>query len=142
VDVDPDARRPVASETVITHVVDVLVANALRHGAGDIELVLRDVPGGGAAIEVSDHGAVIPDVGDLFKRRAGSPSGHGIGLALARTLAVAEGGLLQLTENDADRTTFELLLPVHEAGAAPGETAGPATSTTPEDVATPRFAER
>jgi len=85
-----------ASATAVGQVVDVLVDNAIAHGAGTIRLVCRHTPGG-TVIEVSDDGpgVRIDDTEQIFKRRHGT--GHGIGLSLARSLAEADGGRLLLT---------------------------------------------
>jgi signal transduction histidine kinase len=117
--VETGLSQPVASQTVIEHVVDVLISNALEHGAGRVDLAAGDVAGGGVAITVSDGGGLIADPDALFRRRDDSAAGHGIGLALARALTVAEGGLLRLRENRDARTTFELLLPISSGEVDP-----------------------
>jgi signal transduction histidine kinase len=74
----------------------VLVDNALRHGGGIVTVRAR-AAGEGAAIEVSDEGAGFSgDPERFFARRGSSAEGYGIGLALARSLAAAEGGRLTL----------------------------------------------
>ena len=97
-----------ASGTATGQIIDVLVDNAVVHGAGTIELAYRRTPGG-VAVDVSDEGAGvgIEQSEQIFQRRHGS--GHGIGLALARSLAEADGGRLLLTSHRPPR--FTLIIP-------------------------------
>ncbi len=93
------AEEPVAAAApaVVTEVLDVLVSNADRHGAGAVTVSVRRVQGW-LAVEVADEGPGWPaPPDDPFRRRAEAADGHGIGLALARSLAHAEGGRLTLT---------------------------------------------
>jgi signal transduction histidine kinase len=99
--VEITAAAPVAraAPRVIDEILDVLLANAHVHGDGAVTTGVRDAAGW-LAIEVADEGggfAVTPE--EAFARRAGSNGGHGIGLALARSLAHAEGGRLDLVES-------------------------------------------
>jgi signal transduction histidine kinase len=90
---DPHAR---ASGPVLAQVLDVLVDNALRHGAGPVSVTIRDAAGS-VAIDVADEGHGFGgDPETAFVRRANG-DGHGIGLALARSLVAAEGGRLLVT---------------------------------------------
>jgi signal transduction histidine kinase len=104
----PGRRGAVASAAAVRQVLTVLVDNAARHGAGAVDVTVRDV-GTAVAVDVSDEGPGIaqsPD--DLFRRRSAHARGHGIGLALARRLAEADGGRLTLTR--AAPPTMTLLL--------------------------------
>lgn len=94
------AARPTAaaSPDVVREIVDVLLDNSLRHGAGEVELTVRDRPGW-VVVEVRDHGpGFTGDPEDAFARRGQNAAGHGIGLALARSLAHAEGGRLAIVD--------------------------------------------
>ena len=85
-----------ASPSVLREVLDVLLDNAVRHGSGGVELQAR-LSGGSVALDVADEGTGPPlDAEGVFARRSGV-GGHGIGLALARSLAHAEGGRLLLS---------------------------------------------
>lgn len=79
-----------ASTASIDQILDVLIDNALGHGAGSIRVVTRSVAGG-AAIDISDEGSSADSGTDeeLFFR--GQGSNNGIGLAVARSIADAEG---------------------------------------------------
>ncbi|MGV9368236.1 sensor histidine kinase [Amycolatopsis sp. NPDC003731] len=99
---DPPAARVAAA--AVRQVLGVLLDNAVTHGRGTVTVLARDA-GDALAIDVTDEG---PDLGerDPF---ATTPSGHGIGLRLARSLAEAEGGRLRLSRPHPP--TFTLLLP-------------------------------
>jgi signal transduction histidine kinase len=108
VHVAPSLPAGRASEAAVRQVVDVLLDNAVVHGAGTVALVVRDA-GATVAIDVSDEGEGPTEPDEVFRSRAAAPPGHGIGLALARALAEAEGGRLVLGR--ARRPVFSLLLP-------------------------------
>jgi signal transduction histidine kinase len=94
---DADVQPVRASTIAVRQIIDVLVGNAVEHGAGAITLRARRV-GDGVAIDVSDEGAgIVGDPAEVFRRRSGDEPGRGIGLALARSLAEAEGGRLVLS---------------------------------------------
>lgn len=106
----------------IEQAVEVLLENALRHGAGETRLTARSARGG-LVVQVDDDGPGIDPnaVVTVFERHEGA--GTGIGLTLARTLVEADGGRLLLT--DPERAEFRIIL----AGIGPsmiGE--GPVTS--------------
>jgi signal transduction histidine kinase len=107
--VDPLAGRVRASATAVGQIIDVLLDNALTHGAGTVRLTCRHTPGG-AVVDVRDDdgpGVPITESEQIFQRRHGT--GHGIGLALARSLAEADGGRLLLTGHRP--ATFSLIIP-------------------------------
>ena len=108
------APRPVpvrAAAGAVGQALDVLLDNALRHGAGPIR-VLVEPAGDHGHLTVEDQGPGIDaEAGSrLFERRAGGAGGHGIGLALARTLVQADGGRLDLVR--ASPAAFRITLPL------------------------------
>ena len=98
------------SPGAIGQVLDVLLDNALRHGAGNTSVSVTD-DGRRATVAVEDEGpGVAADVRDaIFDRGASETGGTGIGLHLAKVLTVAEGGGLRLARPVPPR--FELVLP-------------------------------
>src|SRR4051794_24656521 len=108
VTIAPDTPAGRASEAAVRQVVDVLLDNAVVHGAGAVTLAVRDA-GQALAIDVADEGDGPADREQVFRRRGVAAPGHGIGLALARALAEAEGGRLLLSR--ARPPVFSLLLP-------------------------------
>lgn len=113
IQLDPDLPATSASAAATRQILDVLLDNAVRHGAGAVAITARDADTA-VAVDVADGGPGVtapPD--ELFHRRAHSAdraAGHGIGLALARALAEAEGGRLILARSGPG-PVFTLLLP-------------------------------
>ncbi|MEU0532751.1 sensor histidine kinase [Amycolatopsis tolypomycina] len=99
---DPPPARVAAA--AVRQILGVLLDNAVTHGRGTVTVLARDA-GDALAIDVADEG---PDLGETDPF-ATTPTGHGIGLRLARGLAEAEGGRLRLSRPDPP--TFTLLLP-------------------------------
>lgn len=66
-----------------------LVTNALDHGAGRVTVATAPAAGGGVTIDVGDEGTGFADPEAAFARRGSGAVGHGIGLALARSLIEA-----------------------------------------------------
>jgi signal transduction histidine kinase len=96
--VQPDLPLAACRPTALAQVLDVLVDNAQRHGAGVVQVAVRRA-GTGVAVDVSDEGPGLgPDPEQAFVRRSPEALGHGIGLSLARSLAAAEGGRLVVTD--------------------------------------------
>jgi signal transduction histidine kinase len=115
VDVAPGVPVSTASAPAVRQVLGVLVDNAVRHGAGTVTVTVRDA-GGALAFDVADEGAGLDADAPRPQRRQGVES-HGIGLALARELAEAEGGRLRLSRPSPP--VFSLLLPARPAAPAP-----------------------
>lgn len=110
----PQVRGSAAS---LTHVLDVLVDNALRHGAGQVTVSARS-SAAVVSVDVADQGPGIPGGGEaLFQRRSERASGHGIGLSLARSLVEADGGRLQL-RRAAPLPVFTVVLPAYSSAPA------------------------
>jgi signal transduction histidine kinase len=97
-----------ASAAAVRQILAVLVDNATAHGSGAVTITARDAAGA-VAIDVCDQGHLTTPSEQLFARRHPTATGHGIGLALARRLAEAEGARLRLSTTRP--TTFTLLLP-------------------------------
>jgi signal transduction histidine kinase len=93
---------------VVQEVLGVLLDNAARHGAGTVTLSLR-ARDGWAQVDVTDEGAGFGADPESALERGNSRNGHGIGLALARSLADAEGGRLTIAD-PGPRPTVRLLL--------------------------------
>ena len=88
-----------AADRVVGEILDVLLDNATRHGHGPVGIVLRTIDEQWAEISVTDQGpGFTTGARTVFERRSASAEGHGIGLALARSLAHAEGGRLTITD--------------------------------------------
>jgi signal transduction histidine kinase/ligand-binding sensor domain-containing protein len=110
-------RVVLGSHVGVDQILDVLVDNALGHGVGVVSISVRGLFGGGA-IDVADENTVLQaeDVARIFRR--GEGSGNGIGLAIARELAEADGG--RLVVRSRAPTTFSLVLLTSADDAAEG----------------------
>jgi len=104
---DPEPPQARVSPVALRQIIDVLIDNALVHGHGLITLAVHEIAGG-VEVAVTDEGTAAPSGEAIFRRRSASSQGHGIGLALARSLAEAEGGRLNLVAGE-PTTTFSLV---------------------------------
>ncbi|GHJ27762.1 MULTISPECIES: ATP-binding protein [Streptomyces] len=91
--------RAVGTPGAVAQVLATLIENSLMHGDGTVALRTR-VTGNQAVVEVSDEGpGVAPDLGArVFERTVSGRNSTGLGLAVARDLAEADGGRLELLQ--------------------------------------------
>jgi signal transduction histidine kinase len=92
-------------------VIATLLDNALVHGAGAVTIRTSQTPKS-VVVEVRDEGKGVPVelVPRIFERSvSGAPGGTGLGLALARTMAAADGGQVVLVRPRP--AVFALFLP-------------------------------
>ena len=95
----------------LAQVLATLLDNALMHGGGTVTLQTSQ-NSRSVVIEVRDEGKGVPPelVPRIFERSvSGRPEGTGLGLALARTMAAADGGRVVLIK--AKPATFAVFLP-------------------------------
>ncbi len=106
----------VASPGAMAQVVATLVENSLLHGAGTVTVRTRPAAGW-VVIEVADEGQGVPAAlsGRVFDRAVSGAAGTGLGLGLARDLAEADGGRLELLAEAPP--VFALFLASGEDGA-------------------------
>jgi signal transduction histidine kinase len=107
---------------VIDEILDVLLDNARVHGRGAVTLTVRDVDGW-LALDVADEGAGFSGDPDRAMTSRAHAGGHGIGLALARELAQAEGGRIVVT-SAGPRPVLTLLLARSEAASHKADDSG------------------
>ncbi|MDA8436074.1 MAG: HAMP domain-containing sensor histidine kinase [Actinomycetales bacterium] len=107
-----DVPQAACSRAGLAQILDVLVDNALRHGAGAVTVTLRTAATA-VAIDVADEGHGISSDVDIFARGMSGQGGSGIGLAFARGVAEDNGGRLRLSQRE-PTTRFTLLLPLAE----------------------------
>jgi len=95
-----------------------LIENSLVHGGGTTTLRLR-ASGTWVVLEVSDEGPGVPAELEtrVFERNVSGADSSGLGLPLARTLVMADGGRLEMLS--ARPAVFAMFLPAH--GPAPEE---------------------
>jgi signal transduction histidine kinase len=111
------------SAGAVGQALDVLVENAMRHGAGTVTVsVLRR--GGHGCVRVEDEGPGVPDGAEqeIFERGGSLGGGTGIGLHLARALVEASHGRLVLVQHRPAAFEIQLYptaLVTEPQGAAP-----------------------
>jgi signal transduction histidine kinase len=104
----------------LAQVIATLLDNALMHGKGTVT-IRRTQAGRSVVIEVEDEGEGVPAelVSRIFERSvSGRPEGTGLGLALARTMAAADGGRIVLARRRPP--VFAVFLPTNPPGDRDG----------------------
>lgn len=98
-----EAERPVLGESgKLAQVLATLIENSLRYGGGTTTVKAKKSSSSrGVVIEVSDEGPGIDDnlAPDVFEMGVSGHGSSGIGLALAKDLAQAMGGRLELVQH-------------------------------------------
>ncbi|WP_328769233.1 ATP-binding protein [Streptomyces sp. NBC_00286] len=91
--------QAVGTPGAVAQVLAALIENSLMHGGGTVALRTR-VTGNQAVVEVTDEGEGVPaELGArIFERAISGQNSTGIGLAVARDLAEADGGRLEMLQ--------------------------------------------
>ena len=85
-----------ATPVALAQILTTLLENSLTHGRGTVEIAARRA-GPSVVIEITDGGDGVPAaIAPHIFERSVSSSGSGLGLTLARDLAEAAGGRLEL----------------------------------------------
>ncbi len=112
----------------LAQVIATLVDNALVHGAGTV--AIRTWPTSkSVVVEIRDEGCGVPAelVPRIFERNvSGSPGGTGLGLALARDMAAADGGHVVLVRPRPAAFAIFLPRPQRDRGNGDRAVSGPA----------------
>ncbi|MGY1497512.1 ATP-binding protein [Streptomyces sp. QTS52] len=118
--VEAGAVEVAGSRTQLGRLVANLLDNAQRHARSAVTVSVRRA-GARAVVEVADDGDGVPveDRERVFERfvrldaaRSRDDGGAGLGLAIARDVAVRHGGTLTVRETTAGGALFELRLPI------------------------------
>ena len=115
--------RAVGTPGAVAQVLAALIENSLMHGGGTDALRTR-VTGNQVVVEVTDEGPGVPaELGSrIFERAISGRNSTGIGLAVARDLAEADGGRLEMLQ--AKPPVFGLFLSRTPPRKDPGEESG------------------
>lgn len=89
-----------ATPGAVAQILATLLENSLKYGAGTTTIRSRPSGSHGIVIEVADEGPGVPEdiAPRIFERNVTSGQGTGLGLALAKDLAAADGGRLSLAQ--------------------------------------------
>ncbi len=130
----PDGPDPLwirAHPALLGQLLDNLLDNAVKHGKGDLPIVVETLRGQrGAILAVEDRGPGIapedlPHVFEPFYRSAQARrrgvAGVGLGLAVVRRIATACGGCVSVHSEPGAGARFEIHFPLMPAPAGPAE---------------------
>lgn len=106
----------------ITQVVTNLVENAMRHGFGLREIVVKNAQHrdgtDGVALEVHDHGPGIPEEmrQRVFSRfwRSGPGAGSGLGMYIVRGIVEQHGGVIDISDAEGGGARISVWFPINE----------------------------
>jgi K+-sensing histidine kinase KdpD len=119
----PEDLEVMADPQRLMQMVINLVSNSLRHGAPPIEVSGHEDEGGVVVLEIADQGEGLPADRIESPFEAFSPSGAegslGLGLAIVRGLAEAQGGRIVYEHNTPHGARFICSLQVASAGVQP-----------------------
>jgi two-component system sensor histidine kinase KdpD len=117
---------PVLTEQLLLN----LLENAAKHTPAGTPIEIHATRDGvGVTLEVSDRGPGLPDgppdqvFAKFFRGPEARTAGAGLGLAVARGIALAHGGRIEAQRRDGGGATFRVWLPGGEAPEAPPEAA-------------------
>jgi two-component system sensor kinase FixL len=107
-----------ADDVMLRRVLDNLIKNAIEAvdtGSGTVVLVAADIPSADKIrVSVEDSGHGVQEGLDVFRLfETTKPSGTGIGLAVAKQIVVAHGGVIGHRARSPAGTIFFIELPVH-----------------------------
>jgi signal transduction histidine kinase len=106
----------------ITQVVTNLIENAVRHGFGLKQLLLRNTSEpDGVSIEIHDNGPGIPEEmrQRVFSRfwRSGPGAGSGLGMYIARGIVEQHGGQIDILDSEGGGALIRVWFPINEPDA-------------------------
>jgi signal transduction histidine kinase len=122
-----DSMEVRGSRGQIARVLANLLDNAQRHARDRVAVSLR-TDGDWTVLQVADDGSGVPepDRARIFERfvrldesRARDEGGAGLGLAIARDIAIRHGGTLTVSDAPSGGALFELRLPQKSQGRGP-----------------------
>ncbi len=96
----------VGTPGLVGQILNILIENSLQHGRGTVAVLVN-----GTSVLIEDEGQGIDEAAaaTLFDRQSDHQAAHGRGLPLARRLAEADGGRLELTHRTPATFTLSML---------------------------------